>query len=87
MATAKEATQVKTVDDSVILDIPEDLENGSNTLIVGVNGRVYKLMRGRTTRVPRAVAEVIVNAQEASREANRRIQVLVEQAAKKAAKA
>ena len=83
MATTKE----KTADKSVLIYIPEDPDDKMNTLLVSVNGRVWKLMRGKTTKVPREVAEVIVNSQEATSNKNKRIQILVAEAEAKAAKA
>ena len=51
--------------------LPRGRKNEENFVIVSVNGRSWKIMRGVEVRVPRCVAEVLENAEMMAEEARR----------------
>lgn len=51
--------------------LPRGRKNEENFVIVSVNGRSWKIMRGVEVKVPRCVAEVLENAQMMAEEARR----------------
>lgn len=55
-------TKVKKEPEMVSITIPRGRKNEENFLIVSVNGRSYKIMKGVEVRVPAFVAEVLDNA-------------------------
>ena len=50
---------------------PRGRKQEENFVIVSVNGRSWKIMRGVEVKVPRCVAEVLENAQMMAEEARR----------------
>ena len=63
MAKKKETPEM------VPVTIPRGRKNEENFLIVSVNGRSYKIMKGVEVSVPRFVAEVLENAAMMARQA------------------
>ena len=65
MAEKKEASveNVETVDDRVTIMLPRALPGEEETLFVGVNGKGYRIKKGVSVSVPRAVAEVLQSAE------------------------
>ena len=55
----------------VSVTIPRGRKQEENFVIVSVNGRSWKIMRGVEVKVPRCVAEVLENAQMMAEEARR----------------
>ena len=55
----------------VTVTLPRGRKQGENFVIVSVNGRSWKIMRGVEVKVPRCVAEVLENAQMMAEEARR----------------
>ena len=51
--------------------LPRGRKNEENFVIVSVNGRSWKIMRGVEVEVPRCVAEVLENAEMMAEEARR----------------
>ena len=51
--------------------LPRGRKNEENFVIVSVNGRSWKIMRGVEVRVPECVAEVLENAHMMAEEARR----------------
>ncbi len=49
-------------EDMVTVMVPRGRKKEENFLIVGVNGRTWKIMKGAEVQVPRCVAEVLENA-------------------------
>ena len=57
--------------ETVSVTIPRGRKQEENFVIVSVNGRSWKIMRGVEVKVPRCVAEVLENAQMMAEEARR----------------
>lgn len=55
----------------VTVTLPRGRKQEENFVIVSVNGRSWKIMRGVEVKVPRCVAEVLGNAQMMAEEARR----------------
>lgn len=55
----------KTTEKMVAVYIPPESYDGQKSVFVGVNGRSYQVMTGKTVEVPLAVAEVLDNARAA----------------------
>ena len=55
----------------VTIFLPRGRKNEENFVIVSVNGRSWKIMRGVEVRVPVCVAEVLENAQMMADDARR----------------
>ena len=55
----------------VTVTLPRGRQQAENFVIVSVNGRSWKIMRGEEVKVPRCVAEVLENAQMMAEEARR----------------
>ena len=55
----------------VSIFLPRGRKNEENFVIVSVNGRSWKIMRGVEVRVPVCVAEVLENARMMAEEARR----------------
>ena len=55
----------------VTVTLPRGRKQEENFVIVSVNGRSWKIMRGVEVKVPRCVAEVLENAQMMAEEARR----------------
>ena len=55
----------------VTVTLPRGRKQEENFVIVSVNGRSWKIMRGVEVQVPRCVAEVLENAQMMAEEARR----------------
>ena len=55
----------------VTVTLPRGRKQQENFVIVSVNGRSWKIMRGVEVKVPRCVAEVLENAQMMAEEARR----------------
>ena len=51
--------------------LPRGRKNEENFVLVSVNGRSWKIMRGVEVRVPECVAEVLENARMMAEEARR----------------
>ena len=55
----------------VTVTLPRGRKQEENFVIVSVNGRSWKIMRGVEVQVPRCVAEVLENAEMMAEEARR----------------
>lgn len=69
MATPKETTATN-VAKKVKIRLPKENRGEENFIIVSVNCKNYKIMRGVEVEVPEEVAEVIRHSEEAMDEAN-----------------
>lgn len=49
--------------EEVEIRLPKAPRGGDNFCIASVNGRVFKIKRGETVKVPAPIAEVIANAE------------------------
>lgn len=71
MAAAKKETEVIVEKkDTVVKSLPRAGKNEQNFVFVSVNGKNYKIMRGVPVEMPREVAEVLQNADDARDEAD-----------------
>ena len=55
----KETKVAKKVTGTVEIRVPRDESGESNVMIVGDNGKYYKLKRGAVVTVPKSVADII----------------------------
>lgn len=78
MAEGKKVTG----DDREDIFIPRGTANDDPNLFVSVNGVNYLLPKGKSSRVPRAVAEEIRRSQRAAEKQDRNIDALLEAAGK-----
>jgi len=69
MATAtkpkEEAVETVKVPETVMIRLPRASYGEEETVFVGVNGKGYRIQRGVDVEVPRSVAEVLRNSEEA----------------------
>ena len=65
------ARKQETVQRMVSVTIPRGRKQGENFVIVSVNGRSWKIMKGVQVQVPDYVAEVLENARMMADEARR----------------
>ena len=61
-------TQMKTKEDKamkekVTIRLPRDPNEKQQEVTVGINGIFYKIQRGKSVEVPRAVAEILENSE------------------------
>lgn len=81
MATKKTATEADMLMDApaeqedpwsemVEIKLPKAPRGGDNFQIASVNGRVFKIKRGETVKVPAPIAEVLANAEAMHEEAD-----------------
>lgn len=70
MATAKDTTKAVDNTGKVTIRLPKENRGEENFVIVSVNCKNYKIMRGVEVEVPVEVAEVLRHAEEAVEEAN-----------------
>lgn len=63
--------------------LPKAPRGADNYLIASVNGRVYKIQRGKKVKVPAPIAEVIRNSEEMRDEADAFVEEQVEKREKK----
>ena len=69
MATAtkpkEEAVETVKAPEKVTIRLPRAAYGEEDTVFVGVNGRGYRIQRGVDVEVPRSVAEVLRNSEDA----------------------
>lgn len=81
MATKKTVTEADMLMDApaeqedpwsemVEIKLPKAPRGGDNFQIASVNGRVFKIKRGETVKVPAPIAEVLANAEAMHEEAD-----------------
>ena len=58
--------------------IPRGRKNEENFVIIGVNGRSWKIMKGVEVKIPDYVAEVLENAEMMAEEARRYVDKMAE---------
>ena len=58
--------------------LPRGRKNEENFVIVSVNGRNYKIMKGVEVEVPEAVAQVLENADMMAQQARRYVEQMAE---------
>ena len=58
--------------------IPRGRKNEENFVIIGVNGRSWKIMKGVEVKIPDYVAEVLENAEIMAEEARRYVDKMAE---------
>lgn len=69
MAVKKEVAQ--SIDENfVTVNLPRPQKHEQNFVFVSVNGKNFKVMKGVPVKVPRYVAEVLLNSDEAMDEAD-----------------
>lgn len=71
MAKKKNSPKVKIL-------LPRGRKNEENFVIVSVNGRNYKIMKGVEVEVPEAVAQVLENADMMAQTARRYVEQMAE---------
>lgn len=74
---AENVNEVKSLDpwkQKVTIFVPRATDGEPNYKIVGVNGKMFKIMRGKNVQVPIPVAEVLQHSFEAAEEAIRFIE-------------
>jgi hypothetical protein len=59
---AADAPKGKYTEETYTVQLP-NVKEGSGDVTVGVNGKIYKIMRGEKVTVPRAVYEVLMNSE------------------------
>ncbi len=69
---------MKEAKDTVRILLPRGRKNEENFLIVSVNGRSFKIMKGVDVEVPRCVAEVLENGRMMADEARRYVERMAE---------
>ena len=69
---------MKEAKDTVRILLPRGRKNEENFLIVSVNGRSFKIMKGVDVEVPRCVAEVLENGWMMADEARRYVERMAE---------
>lgn len=57
--------------------VPKGYANEEPNLLVGVNGTIYLLPRGKTSLVPEAVAREVARSQEAQNQLDQRMDALL----------
>lgn len=63
---AKKTIETPVKSDKVTVNLPRPIRpDEQNFRLVGLNGKFFKVMKGVTVEVPRAVAEILTNAEEA----------------------
>lgn len=65
--------------EEVEIRIPKAPRGDDNFIIASVNGKVYKIKRGETVKVPAPIAEVIANSEAMHDEADARKEALLKQ--------
>ncbi|MBQ3503213.1 MAG: hypothetical protein IJA75_00740 [Oscillospiraceae bacterium] len=85
MATQKEkigenaaVSTVAAAEDKVEIHVPKGYANDEPNLLICINGVNYLLPRGKTSKVPRAVAEEFYRAQKAQAKLDERVDKLLE---------
>lgn len=71
MAAVKKADKVK-------IKLPRAQKGEANFITVSLNGKVYQIQKGVTVEVPRGVAEIIVNSEDAKEAAINYIETMKE---------
>lgn len=62
----KKAVEMPVASDKVTVNLPRPTRpDEPNFRLVGLNGKFYKVMKGVPVEVPRAVAEILENANDA----------------------
>lgn len=56
--------------EEIEIRLPKAPRGGDNFLVASVNGRVFKIKRGETVKVPAPIAEVIANSEAMQDEAD-----------------
>lgn len=75
---ATKAEEAKTADNRVEVFIPKGYANEEPNYFVSVNGVNYLLPRGKTSKVPKHVAEEIERAKKAEECLDQRIETMLE---------
>ena len=78
-AEANETVQAP-ADERVEIFVPRGYANDEPNLIIGLNGKNYVLPKGKTSKVPKAVAEEFHRAQKAQEALDKRMDELLEAA-------
>lgn len=65
-------------DDREEIFVPRGYANDEPNLVIGVNGKLYVLPRGKTSKVPKAVAEEFKRSQKAQEALDNRKDALLE---------
>ena len=71
-------TTVAPVDDKVEIHVPKGYANDELNLLICINGVNYLLPRGKTSKVPRAVAEEFYRSQKAQAKLDEQVDKLLE---------
>lgn len=79
MSTKKTDTAEETkVDDRVEIFVPRGYANDEPNLIIGMNGKNYVLPKGKTSKVPKAVAAEFQRSQKAQEALDKRMDAMLE---------
>lgn len=65
MAAKETAKKIKKKEDMVTITLDRPAKGEDTHQFVNVNGRTYRVVKGKPVSVPRAVAEVIINSVQA----------------------
>lgn len=71
------AAKVKIDENWVTVNLPKALKGQQNFQLVTVNGKSYKVLKGEAVKVPREVAEVLLNSDIAKDEADTFIEAIL----------
>lgn len=79
-----EATKKAVNDTYVEIDVPRAAPGDDPNLVIGINGKLYIIPRGKKTKVPRAVAREYERSKHAQAVADDHSAAMVEKAAEEA---
>lgn len=83
MATNKSnAPEVETVEERVEIFVPRGYANDEPNLVIIINGVNYVLPRGKTSKVPKHVAEEFQRSQKAQEALDKRVDEMLAEASK-----
>ena len=83
MSTENNSTPTaKTKDDRVEVLVPKGYANDEPNLLIAVNGVNYLLPKGKTSKVPKHIAEEFYRAQKAQEALDKRVDEMLEEASK-----
>jgi hypothetical protein len=71
------AAKAKIDENWVTVHLPKALKGQQNFQLVTVNGKSYKVLKGEAVKVPREVAEVLLNSDIAKDEADTFIEAIL----------
>lgn len=78
MATNKNTIQEEPNDDKVEIFVPKGYANDEPNYFIGVNGVNYLLPKGKTSKVPKAVAAEFHRSQKAQEALDKRVDEMLE---------